>query len=52
MRIPPDFIRANNLRPGDMIMPDLNTFRIIRQEAVEALCKDSGAVEAVVEATQ
>ena len=47
IRIPPDFIRANNLKAGDMIMPDLSTFRIVREEAVEALCEAPGGVEAV-----
>jgi antitoxin component of MazEF toxin-antitoxin module len=47
LRLPPDFIRANNLKPGDMIMPDLSTFKIIRQEEAEALRWEPAVVEAV-----
>jgi hypothetical protein len=46
MRLPPEFVRANNLKVGDIIVPNLSTFRILRQEAVEALCE---AVEAGLE---
>jgi hypothetical protein len=46
MRLPPDFVRANNLKPGDILMPDLSTFKIVRQEAVEALGREPEAVPA------
>jgi antitoxin component of MazEF toxin-antitoxin module len=49
MRIPLDFVRANNLKAGDIVMPDLSTFRILRQEAMEALCEEPEAVEAGLE---
>jgi len=47
LRLPPDFIRANNIKPGDIIMPDLSTFRIFRQEEAEALPWEPAVVEAV-----
>jgi hypothetical protein len=45
-RLPREFTRANNLKAGDMLMPDLNSFRIVRQEDVEALPGEQ-VVEAV-----
>jgi hypothetical protein len=44
MRIPLDFVRANNLRPGDIVIPDLSTFKIVRQEEVEALGREPEVV--------
>jgi hypothetical protein len=44
MRIPLDFVRANNLRPGDIVIPDLSTFKIVRQEEVEALGQEPEVV--------
>jgi hypothetical protein len=46
MRVPPEFIRANNLKAGDIIMPDLNTFKIVRQDELETLCREPEVVPA------
>jgi hypothetical protein len=27
MRLPPEFVRGNNIKPGDIIMPDLRTYQ-------------------------
>jgi hypothetical protein len=49
LKLPREWVRANNLKAGDMIMPDMNTFKIIRQEDMEALCEEPEAVEAGLE---
>jgi hypothetical protein len=36
-RLPREFIRANNLKPGDMLMPDLDTFKIVKPEDLAVL---------------
>jgi hypothetical protein len=49
MRIPLDFARANNLKAGDIVMPDLSTFKIIKQEDLAALHGEPVVVEAGLE---
>jgi hypothetical protein len=44
LRLPREFIRANNLRPGDMIVPDLSTFKIIKQEDLPTLGREPEVV--------
>jgi hypothetical protein len=46
IRVPPEFVHANDLKPGDMIVPDLSTFKIIRQKAVDALCEEPETIRA------
>jgi hypothetical protein len=46
IRVPPEFIHANDLKPGDMLMPDFTTFKIIRQKAVDALCEEPEVIPA------
>ena len=46
IKLPREFVRANNLKPGDILMPDLSTFKIVRQEAVEALGREPECLEA------
>jgi hypothetical protein len=44
VRLPLDFIRANNLKAGDMITPDLSTFKIIKQEDLATLSREPEAM--------
>jgi hypothetical protein len=46
MRLPLDFVRDNNLRPGDWLVPDLSTFKIIRQEDLATLHQEPVMVAA------
>jgi hypothetical protein len=46
IRVPPEFVHANNLKPGDMLVPDFSTFKIIRQKAVDAPCEEPEAITA------
>jgi hypothetical protein len=43
--LPPKWRRANNLKAGDMLRPDFDTFGIIRLEGVETLCEEPNKVE-------
>jgi hypothetical protein len=46
LKLPREWVRANNLKPGDMIMPDLSTFRIVRQEDLPTLSQEPEAIPA------
>ena len=34
IRLPLEFVRANNLKAGDMLMPDLDTFKVVTPEEI------------------
>jgi hypothetical protein len=46
LKLPREWVRANNLKPGDLIMPDLDTFKIIRHEDLPALSQEPEVVPA------
>jgi hypothetical protein len=48
MRVPVDIVRANGFKPGDMIMPDFDTFKIATPENLATLREELGKAEAVV----
>jgi hypothetical protein len=48
IKLPREFVRANNLKAGDMLMPDLSTFKVIRPEDLATLDVELGKAEAAV----
>jgi hypothetical protein len=48
IRLPREFTRANNLKPGDMLMPDFDTFRVVKPEDLATLDVELGKAEATV----
>jgi antitoxin component of MazEF toxin-antitoxin module len=48
VRLPPEFKRANNLRPGDYVIVDLTKFKVLRMEDFELLGRElEGETEGV-----
>jgi len=49
IKLPREFVRANNLKPGDMLMPDISRFKVLNPEDLATLEREWKAEAAVYE---
>ena len=49
IKLPREFVRANNLKPGDTLMPDFSTFKVLNPEDLATLESEWKAEAAVYE---